>query len=162
MGSYQCCACKCQVSWKSASNAQGSRLIIVALQVGAVMEALRKMIDRLKLSLPQELRSLHPWMLMFFFESPQVKITFVILLCIYIVLQSHVKAYKYIYIYIFLSAYVKLYLFLHLHKCNKFYTLARSINKFHYGIYTYTECKYQTIYMHNTGSYMCCLKVWGI
>jgi hypothetical protein len=97
--------------WKSASNAQDSRLIIVALQGGAVMEALRKMIDRLKLSLPQELRSLHPWMLMFFFflESPQVKITFVILLCIYIVLQSHVKAYKYIYIYIFLSAYVKLY-----------------------------------------------------
>jgi hypothetical protein len=48
-------------------------------------------------------------MFFFFLESPQVKITFVILLCIYIVLQSHVKAYKYIYIYIFLSAYVKLY-----------------------------------------------------
>jgi hypothetical protein len=28
--------------WKSAFNAQGSRLIIVALQVGAVMEALKK------------------------------------------------------------------------------------------------------------------------
>jgi hypothetical protein len=35
---------------KSASNAQGSRLIIVALQVGAVVEALRKMRDRVKLS----------------------------------------------------------------------------------------------------------------
>jgi hypothetical protein len=28
--------------WKSAFNAQGSRLIIVALQVGAVIEELRK------------------------------------------------------------------------------------------------------------------------
>ncbi len=32
---------------------------------------------------------------------------------------------------------------------NKFYTLAQSVNKFHYGIYTYSECKSQTIYVHN-------------
>jgi hypothetical protein len=34
---------------------------------------------------------------------------------------------------------------------NKYYTLAQSVNKFHYEIYTYTECKAQTIYTHNTG-----------
>jgi len=37
---------------------------------------------------------------------------------------------------------IEIYLFLHLHS----FTLARSENKFHYGIYTYTECKSQTIY----------------
>jgi hypothetical protein len=42
-------------------NAQGSRLIIVALQVGAVMEAAkRKRKDRVKLSSPQKLRSPRP------------------------------------------------------------------------------------------------------
>jgi hypothetical protein len=34
---------------------------------------------------------------------------------------------------------------------NKHYTLAQSVNKFHYEIYTYTECKAQSIYTHNTG-----------
>jgi hypothetical protein len=34
---------------------------------------------------------------------------------------------------------------------NEYYTLAWSVNEFHYGIYAYTECKTQTIYMHNTG-----------
>jgi hypothetical protein len=28
-------------------------------------------------------------------------------------------------------------------------TLAWSVIKFHYGIYSHTECKSQTIYMHN-------------
>jgi len=59
--------------WKSAFNAQGSRLIVVALQVGAVKiyatieEALKKRKDRVKLSSPQKLRSHQTWMLMFFF-----------------------------------------------------------------------------------------------
>jgi hypothetical protein len=30
-------------------------------------------------------------------------------------------------------------------------TLAWSVNKFHYKIYTYTKRKSQTIYMHKTG-----------
>jgi hypothetical protein len=34
---------------------------------------------------------------------------------------------------------------------NEYYTLVWSVNKFHYGIYTYKECKSQTIYTHNTG-----------
>jgi hypothetical protein len=49
--------------WKSASNTQGSRLI-VALQVGAVKiyaatveRPQKEMKDRVKLSLPQKLRS---------------------------------------------------------------------------------------------------------
>jgi hypothetical protein len=29
--------------------------------------------------------------------------------------------------------------------------IAHNVHKFHYGIYIYTECKYQTIYMHNIG-----------
>jgi len=34
---------------------------------------------------------------------------------------------------------------------NEYYTLilAQSVNKFHYGIYIYMECKSQTIYKHN-------------
>jgi hypothetical protein len=59
--------------WKSAFNAQGSRLIIVALQVGAmkiyatIVQALKKRKDRVKLSSPQKLKSHHPWILMFLF-----------------------------------------------------------------------------------------------
>jgi hypothetical protein len=36
---------------------------------------------------------------------------------------------------------------------NEYYTLTlvRSIYKFHYGIYTYLECKSQTIYTYNIG-----------
>jgi len=36
---------------------------------------------------------------------------------------------------------------------NRYYTLklAKSVNKFHYEIYNYTECKSQTIDTHNTG-----------
>jgi len=39
---------------------------------------------------------------------------------------------------------------------NEYYTLtlAWSVNKFHYEIYTYMEYKSQTIYMHNTGTHM--------
>jgi len=39
---------------------------------------------------------------------------------------------------------------------NEYYilTLACSVNKFHYEIYTYKEYKSQTIYMHNTGTHM--------
>jgi hypothetical protein len=33
---------------------------------------------------------------------------------------------------------------------NEYYTLTWSVNKFHYGIYTYMECNSQTIYTHNT------------
>jgi hypothetical protein len=46
--------------WKSAFNAQGSRLIIVVLQVGIVMEVLRKRKDMVKLNSPQNLKSPHP------------------------------------------------------------------------------------------------------
>jgi len=64
---------------------------------------------------------------------------------IYIVLHSCVKPYKCI------EFYTKFYV-LHLHKCKwildtYIYTLC---NKFHYKIYIYSECKSQTIYMHNT------------
>jgi hypothetical protein len=38
---------------------------------------------------------------------------------------------------------------------NEYYTLARSVNKFHYGIYTYMECKFQTIYTHKIGPNIC-------
>jgi hypothetical protein len=56
--------------WISAFNAQGSRLIIVALHVRAVkiyaatIEALKK---KEKKGSPQKLRYPHPWMLMGFF-----------------------------------------------------------------------------------------------
>ncbi len=72
--------------------------------------------------------------------SPQVKIIFFILFYIYIVLHSHVKSYKYIhfYIYFVFSNHVKLDKYV-------YFTLAQSVNKFHYGIYTYTECKFQTL-----------------
>jgi hypothetical protein len=33
---------------------------------------------------------------------------------------------------------------------NRSYALTQSVNKFHYGIYTYTKCKSETIYLHNT------------
>ncbi len=62
---------RCQ---KSTFNGQGSRLIIVALQVGVVkiyvatMEVFMKKVRRVELSSPQKLRS-PPWMLMFFFFS---------------------------------------------------------------------------------------------
>jgi hypothetical protein len=35
--------------------------------------------------------------------------------------------------------------------CILYYTLAWSVNEFYNGIYTYTECKSQTIYTHNAG-----------
>ncbi len=58
--------------WKSAFNAQGSRLIIVALQIAAVkiyaatVEALVAYLKK-----KERLRSAHPWILSFFnfFES---------------------------------------------------------------------------------------------
>jgi hypothetical protein len=39
---------------------------------------------------------------------------------------------------------------------NEYYrlTLAWSVKKFHYDIYTYTGYKSQTIYTHNTGTHM--------
>jgi len=39
---------------------------------------------------------------------------------------------------------------------NEYYrlTLAWSVKKLHYEIYTYTEYKSQTIYTHNTGTHM--------
>jgi len=39
---------------------------------------------------------------------------------------------------------------------NEYYTLtvAQSVNKFHYEIYTHLECKSQTIYKHYTGFYI--------
>ncbi len=58
--------------WKLAFNAQGSRIIIVPLQVGAVkiyaarVEALKKKERQGQTHSPQKLRSSHPWMLMFF------------------------------------------------------------------------------------------------
>jgi len=58
--------------WKSAFNAQGWRLVIVTLQVGAVMEALKKMERQGETQFTtKKLRSPHPWMLTFyiFFES---------------------------------------------------------------------------------------------
>ncbi len=55
--------------WKSAFNAQGSRLIIVALQVGAV-KIYAATVELAYLKKKERLRSAHPWMLMFlFFES---------------------------------------------------------------------------------------------
>ncbi len=54
---------KCQ---KLTFNAQGSRLIIVTLQIkvmkiyATIMEVLKKKKDRVKLSSPQKLRSPHP------------------------------------------------------------------------------------------------------
>jgi hypothetical protein len=39
---------------------------MVALQVGAVVEALRQKRDRVKLRSPQKLRFPHPWVLVFF------------------------------------------------------------------------------------------------
>ncbi len=65
-----------------------------------------------------------------------------ILLHIYIVLLDRLKLY--------------IYIFLHLHECNEYYilTLAWSVNKLHYEIYTYTEYKSQTIYKHNIGTHM--------
>jgi hypothetical protein len=36
-----------------------------------------------------------------------------------------------------------------------FLTLTHSVNKFDYGIYIYMECKSQTIYIDNIGSYTC-------
>jgi hypothetical protein len=59
--------------WKSAFNAQGSRIIIVALQVGAVKNyaarsggAKEKGKTGVQTQSPQIQRSSHPWMLMFF------------------------------------------------------------------------------------------------
>jgi hypothetical protein len=51
---------------------------------------------------------------------------------------------------------------------NAYYTLAWNVNKFHYGIYAYTECKSQPIYMYNTGIDQWCedlqfaLLKWGV
>jgi hypothetical protein len=63
--------------WKSAFNAQGSRLIIVALQVGAVkiyaarVKALKKKERQGETQFTTQTEvppSPHPWMLMFFFS----------------------------------------------------------------------------------------------
>jgi len=59
--------------WKSAFNAQGSKLIIVALQVGAVkiyaarVEALKKKERQGETHFTTKTGVPHPWMLMFFF-----------------------------------------------------------------------------------------------
>jgi hypothetical protein len=45
---------------KSAFNAQGSRLVILALQVRTIMEVLRKRRDMVKFNSPQKLRSPPP------------------------------------------------------------------------------------------------------
>jgi hypothetical protein len=76
------------------------------------MEVLRKRKDMVKLNSPQNLKSPHPWMLIFFiFWISLSKNHIFMLLCIYIVLHSHVKSYKhiYLYIYIVLLDYVKIY-----------------------------------------------------
>ncbi len=58
--------------WKSAFNAQGSKLIIVALQVGAVkiyaarVEALKKKERQGETHFTTKTGVPHPWMLMFF------------------------------------------------------------------------------------------------
>ncbi len=80
--------------WKSALNAQGSRLIILALQVAAVMEALTKNERQGELQFTTML------IFYFIFESPQVKILFFIFLYIHIVLTEPCKI-IYIYIYIY-------------------------------------------------------------
>jgi hypothetical protein len=65
-------------------------------------------------------------------KSPLLKLHFTFtLLYIYIFLHSHVRSYKYIYFYIYIVLLDRVQLY-----------------KF---IYTYTECKFQTIYTHNTG-----------
>ncbi len=68
------------------------------------------------------------------------------------VLSDHIKLYKYIYFYTYIVLHsIKLiYTVLHLHISYYTLTLARSVNKIHYGIYTYMEGKSQTIYMHDT------------
>jgi len=98
---------------KISINAQGSRLIIMALQVGAVMETLRKRRDRVKTQFTTKTEvPPHPLNadVFYFLESPQVKITFLILLCIYIVFIGPPKIiHIYIYMYIILSDCLKLY-----------------------------------------------------
>jgi hypothetical protein len=65
-----------------------------------------------------------------------------ILLNIYIVLLDRLKLYNF-----FLYTYMNV---------NEYYilTVAWSVNKFHYEIYTYTDYKSQTIYTHNSGTHM--------
>ncbi len=91
-------------------------------------------------------------------KSPLLKLHFTFtLLYIYIFLHSHVRSYKYIYFYIYIVLLdrVKLYKFIYFYtytNVNEYCTLtfAQTLNKFHYEIYTYTECKSQTIYTHKT------------
>ncbi len=52
-----------------------------------------------------------------------------------------VKLYKYIYLHSFTLTQIKM---------NITFTLAWSVNKFQYGIYTHTQCRSKTIYTHNT------------
>jgi hypothetical protein len=66
-------------------------------------------------------------------SPPQVKITFYTVFYNYIFLHSHVKSYLFIYLFIIFLGLCKLYKYIY--------------------FYIYTECKSQTIYMHNTGNY---------
>ncbi len=62
----------------------------------------------------------------------------------------------YIYIVLFGPFKIIYFLFYTCMNVNEYYilTVAWSVNKFHYEIYTYTEYKSQTIYTHNTGTHM--------
>ncbi len=94
-------------------------------------------------------------------SHPQVEITFLTLLYIYIVLSNHVKFHININMYLHLNGFIgprNLYKYINFYtyintNVNDYYmlTIAHNVNKFHYGIYIYIECKSQTIYMQNIG-----------
>jgi hypothetical protein len=66
---------------------------------------------------------------------------------------DHIKLYKYIYIFYTYT------------NVNEYYTLtlAQSVNKFHYEMYAYTECKSQTIHTHNTdANHIWWIRVWYV